>query len=67
MDKHELRCEAIDFEKAHGTESFIKACLSAISFVVVEKGICTEDELRISLMREMNRYNDGILVVEPFV
>lgn len=57
MKKHEVEQMAIDFEKEHGTEAFLKVGLSSITQLLVERGMCTEDELRTSFMREVNRWS----------
>jgi len=34
--------EAFEFEDKHGSESFVKVCLSALNRLLVEKGIVTD-------------------------
>ncbi len=56
MDKKEMQQLAVDFEKANGTEAFLKVSLSSVTRLLVEKGLCTEDELKVSFLREVNRW-----------
>lgn len=50
--KMEDRCVA--FEKKHGKESFIKAVLSTINKILVDKEVCTQEELEAGLAEVMD-------------
>lgn len=41
----EMQDRAIDFEKRFGTDLFIKTLLGTFSMILVDKGICTKEEI----------------------
>lgn len=34
------------FEELHGTNEFLKVCIESINAILIDKGICTEKELK---------------------
>ena len=46
--------ETHEFENKHGSEVFVRVCLSALNQLLVKKGIVTEEELKESLLTEMS-------------
>jgi hypothetical protein len=49
---------ACRFEMNHGTEAFLKACMSGISKTLVNKGVCTEEELQNGFLEVINDLGD---------
>ena len=45
--------QAIAFEKENGTHALLKAGMSALNKLLVEKGVCTEKELQEALVKEL--------------
>jgi len=47
-------CEVVcEFEKKHGSIPLLKAGMSAINKILVEKGVCTEAELKQEMFSQM--------------
>ena len=56
--KNKSHTIACNFEKKHGHTMFLKTALSAITKVLVKKGVVTENELQDSFISETKNYGN---------
>lgn len=59
--EEQTREVALDFESKEGSLQFIKLTVTSLCKVLVEKGICTDDEIRSAFLDAVEEYqeNDG--------
>lgn len=53
--KSRIEEKCIKFEKEHGSIEFVRACLTVLNSVLVEKKIITEQELREKMIKELEK------------
>ena len=60
MDKEDVKDLAVRFEKEYGSDTLLKAAMSAMNKMLVNKGICTQDEIREYLVRELDEFDETL-------